>query len=85
MKKKSVINKEKSIYTCIYKYTLVQTLVFFLIDIVTDLCKIINRKKSGVLINNYYWNAEGDLEKKCNIPNVNDCHITLWHEKVPGN
>lgn len=51
----------------------------------TDLCKIINRKKSGVLINNYYWNAEGDLEKKCNIPNVNDCHITLWHEKVPGN
>lgn len=51
----------------------------------TDLCKIINRKKSGVLINNYYWNAEGDLEKKGNIPNVNDCHITLWHEKVPGN
>lgn len=29
----------------------------------TDLCKIIHRKKSGVLINNYYWNAEGDLEK----------------------
>lgn len=29
MKKKSVINKEKNIYTCIYKYTLVQTLFFF--------------------------------------------------------
>lgn len=28
--KKSVINKEKNIYTCIYKYTLVQTLGFFL-------------------------------------------------------
>lgn len=68
MKKKSVINKEKNIYTCIYKYTLVQTLFFFLIDIVTDLCKIINRKKSGVLINNYYWNAEGDLEKKVQYP-----------------
>lgn len=27
--KKYVINKEKNIYTCIYKYTLVQTLFFF--------------------------------------------------------
>lgn len=50
-----------------------------------DLCKIINRKKSGVLINNYYWNVEGDLEKKCNILNVNDCYIILWYEKVFGN
>lgn len=60
-------------------------MVFFLIDIVIDLCKIINRKKSGVLINNYYWNVEGDLEKKCNILNVNDCYIILWYEKVFGN
>lgn len=50
-----------------------------------DLCKIINRKKSGVLINNYYWNVEGDLEKKCNILNVNDCYIILWYEKEFGN